>query len=214
MVNFVNPRLGIFVNRYKRFFATMNIDMKDHVCYCPNTGKMSDILIPGNECIISDTLKGSPCWQAIKQEDTWVGVNTMNPNRLIEKILPEIFPGQNFRREVKFGGYRADFASEYSVVEVKHVHWKQDEIALFPDCITSRGTRQMNDLFNLQEQGYKCYVIYVLQRNDIEKVVSSEVDIKYQQAAKRARECGVEFMAFNCNINETGISINKKIHVL
>jgi sugar fermentation stimulation protein A len=215
MIDFIEPKTGFFVNRYKRFFATINIDGQDQTCYCPNTGKMSDILNPGSECIVSNILaKNSLCWQAIREGENWVGVNTFLPNKLVQNILPILFPNQEFKRELRFQGYRADFASQSIVVEVKHVHWKNNDRALFPDCITERGTRQMNVLSALQKSGYSCYLIYILQRNDIEIVSSSSIDLKYRDAAQSAKEAGVQFLAFNCNISFKGVSINKQINVL
>lgn len=215
MVNFIEPQKGIFVNRYKRFFATININGKDQTCYCPNTGKMSDLLHTGQECIVSKIFaKNSLCWQAIKQNNCWVGVNTFIPNKLVLEMLPDLFPGEEFRRETRFQGYRADFASLSTIIEVKHVHWKKVDKAEFPDCITERGTRQMEALSLLQQTGYKCYVIYILQRNDVEIVSSSEIDMKYKIAAQNAKNSGVKFLAFNCNISEENISINKQIQVL
>ena len=214
MVKFINAKLGIFVNRYKRFFATINIEGKDRICYCPNTGKMADILTVGNECIVSSiNTKTEICWQAIKQQNTWVGVNTLSPNKIAHDLLPSLFK-EKLSAEKKFGSYRADFANESKIVEVKHVHWKQGDFALFPDCITERGTRQMTNLIELQSQGYKCFVIYILQRNDLNYVSVSDVDIKYKSMIGIAKKSGIQFLAFNCNITIEGLSMNKQIEVV
>ena len=134
MVKFIDPQKGIFINRYKRFFTTIRVGDEEFTCYCPNTGKMSDILNQGNECIISRVPSTiSLWWQAVCQEGCWVGVNTFIPNKLVQEILHKLFPKEIFKREVQFQSYRADFANSSIVIEVKHVHWKQGQIALFPD---------------------------------------------------------------------------------
>lgn len=211
MIKFYKQEIKIFHSRSKRFFVNFN---DDSVGYCPNPGKMADILIPGSPCLVvpyEGKLKWR--WEAVNINGQWIGVNTQNPNKLAEEILNEF--GRDFRREVSFGHYRADFANEDTIIEVKNVHWSPEEnFALFPDCVTKRGARQMYDLSELSKE-YKCYVIYIVQRSDITHVTTADyIDLEYHKAAIFAKKSGVKFLGFNCKVEKSGISILKKIKVI
>lgn len=211
MIHFNEPIIDKFVKREKRFFAYM----ENNLAHCVNTGKMADLLIPGEKCILSkkDSGKLQYTWEAEFSEHykTWVGTNTMNPNKLAVDLLKDLFPNKDFKREVTFTNYRADFANSDTIVEVKHVHWRIGDIAYFPDCIAERGARQVNILADLVTK-YSCYLIYIIQRDDVDAFsVADFVDSKYSQATKLAKNNGVKSMAFTCKITEQGIKINKEI---
>lgn len=201
-----------FLRREKRFFAYMDYNGNEKVAYCCNPGKMADILIPQSDCIVTEKLSGIKYeWQAVNIDNNWIGVNTANPNKLIKMILPDLFSTEKFLTEKAFGQYRADFASENIIIEVKNVHWKVNNVAYFPDCVTSRGARQILDLIELSRQ-YQCYIIYVVQRNDVNIIkVADFIDKKYAENVKLAEQHGIKTLAFNCLINENGISIDKEI---
>lgn len=201
-----------FQKREKRFFGYMKDQNDKEVrSYCCNSGKMADVLIPGSSCILTPKHTGlSHEWQAININNTWIGVNTFNPNKLAKLLLKELFPNEQFVSEVKFDHYRADFASPNIVVEIKNVHWRVNDKALFPDCVTTRGARQISDLIHLSKR-YKCYVIYILQRNDVEIVsIASHIDKTYYDRVVESAN-NIEYLAFNCNINLQEVSINKQI---
>ena len=214
MIHFINHKLMKFIRREKRFFAYMDDNGSEVQVYCCNSGRMADILIHGSICTVSSKLTGIPYeWQAIKIDDTWIGVNTANPNKLVKDILKDLFPNDIFRQEVTFGKYKADFASDSKIIEVKNVHWKVGDIAYFPDCVTTRGARQILDLIELSNT-YECYVIYIVQRNDVFKVSSDIlVDKDYYNHVMLSKS-RVKYLAFNCNINESGVSIDKQIEYI
>jgi sugar fermentation stimulation protein A len=210
-----NSTIMIFKDRKKRFLGYMTYKQKEQLVYCCNSGKMADILIPGSECIVTSKNVGIEYeWQAIKIDGEWIGVNTSNPNKLIRILLTKLFPDETFVPEKTFGSYRCDFASDKTIIEVKNVHWKVNDIAYFPDCITTRGSKQMKILADLAKT-YNCYVIYVVQRKDVQIMkVADFIDPEYFKNSKLAEKNGLKVMAFNCIINEEGISINQQIKVI
>ena len=207
---FDNPIIKQFKNRYKRFF----IDMTDGTTiYCPNPGKMADILIENSDCILTANTDNIPLKiEAIKIEDIWIGVNTQNPNKIAELLLPYLFPGEVFKKEVCISkNYRCDFASENKIIEVKNVHWKINNTAFFPDCPTLRGAKQMLELSELTKQ-YECYVIYIVQRNDCNQVsIADFIDQTYFNNHSIAKQNGLKILAFSCYLDITGITIYKQI---
>ena len=183
---------------------------------------MSDVLIPESLCLFSryeGKLRWK--WEAVLINDIWIGVNTQNPNYLIKDHLKNIFPNEEFKSEVTFGHYRCDFASSKKVIEVKNVHWKTlnpsnpiENVAYFPDCVTQRGSRQLKDMIEILKK-FDCYLIYVVQRNDINYVgTASWIDKKYSDNLKIAQQHGLKVLGFKAKINQKSIEINKEIEYL
>lgn len=217
---FNQPTLGHFFKREKRFFSYFyDNNQNTLLAHCPNTGKMSGLLIKDALCLLSSKSTGlSYTWEAVKSNDIWIGVNTSVPNKLVEQLLlHNLVPGvenMNFQKErlIKHLKYKPDFSNENIIIEVKNVHLVENNIAYFPDCITERGSRQMKALINLQKSGKKCIVIYILQRPDVDILsIHPQYDIEYLKISKEAQNTGIQCLAFNCNITETSINIKKQI---
>lgn len=208
-----NSRIAQFKKREKRFTVFWTDGTNG---YCPNPGKMADLLESNCDCLITPiATKSKWRWEAAFIQGTWVGVNTHSPNQIMKNYLHNLFPNEEFKSEVSFGQYRADFASDNKVIEVKNVHWKVDNIARFPDCVTVRGARQMLDLTELQKTGKKCYVIYVVQRSDIKQMgVADWIDKNYDANTKIAKQSGVKFLGFSCNIDENNVNIKEQIEFI
>ncbi len=217
MINWNNPLKSTFIRRDRRFFAHMDIGGIDTQCYCPNTGKMSGLLVPGKKCILSEKSSGIRYqWEAVNFDNVWIGVNTNIPNKLgpdaINYLVEtgQLEPGL-LEKEVKFGHFRVDYKLGNQLIEIKNVHWVVNDLALFPDCVTSRGSRQLEDMINLQNDGFKCYNLYILQRNDCNNLSIGSIDSKYHEQSIKAKNHGIKSFAFNCNLNEIGVEINKQI---
>lgn len=218
MIEWSNPKEGIFIKREKRFFVYMEIDGREEKCYCPNTGKMTGLLEPGALCILSTKSTGMMYqWEAIQIDGVWIGTNTQNPNKLAPYAIQYLIQAgkleaHSLQTEVKFDHFRVDFKLGNQLVEVKHSHWVVDDCAYFPDCVTSRGERQLQDMINLQKKDYKCYNLYILQRQDCNQLSISPVDQKYYDSSIAAQNAGIRSFAFSCKIHKNGISIFKSIN--
>jgi sugar fermentation stimulation protein A len=86
---------GVLLKRYKRFFAEIELNTGEVVtAHCPNTGPMTGISTPGHPVQVSfsknPTRKLPYTWEMIEVYDnrpTWVGVNTVMPNRVIKLAI-------------------------------------------------------------------------------------------------------------------------------
>src|SRR4028119_752982 len=107
---------GILLKRYKRFFADIELNTGEIItAHCPNTGSMSGLSTSGSAVQVSYSnnfkRKLPYTWEMIEVFDnqpTWVGVNTMMPNRIVklalEKYLfPELGNYQQIQFEVAYG---------------------------------------------------------------------------------------------------------------
>lgn len=126
---------GILLKRYKRFFADVQLASGEIVtAHCPNTGPMKGLYIPGNPVQLSKTdnpkRKLAYTWEMIQlydNEPTWVGVNTLLPNKIIKLALqkhlfPELGKYNRVRSEVVYGQdgkSRVDFCLLFQEQEIK-----------------------------------------------------------------------------------------------
>lgn len=223
---FNKPVIATFKKREKRFFSYFTAkNGEELIAHCVNTGKMAGILLPGHLAVLSSKNSGnlSYTWEAIKVDHTWVGTNTHTPNKLVEQLITtSVIPELNkeiFKREVTFKfpekTYRADFASDNTVIEVKHVHWVQGDVAYFPDCIAQRSSEQIDILIKLKNAGKRVIIIYIVQRNDVHKFsVDPNVDSTYYHQVLKAKKANLEFKAFNAVVNENSVTLNQEIEIL
>ncbi len=215
------------VQRYKRFLA--DVELQDGTIitvHCPNPGSMAGLTTPGIRAWISDSqnpkrkLRHTLELVEIEGFDgpVMVGTNTNLPNKLAEEAISsgkiEPLNGYSDRhREVKYGkNSRIDILLEKQgrrkcYVEVKNVHFvRQPELHEFPDCVTARGAKHLEELGDMVEQGHRAVMLYVIQRMDGSKFkLASDIDTAYAKAYTRAMERGVEAIAMRCRISQEAI---------
>lgn len=222
---------GYLVKRYKRFLA--DIELEDGgliTAHCPNTGAMQGLTNPGTPVWVSHSSNPSRklahTWQMAEVEGTFVGMNTANPNPLVEEairsnVISELQGYQSLRREVSYGkNSRIDFLLEnpsepFTYVEVKNVHMKRGKVAAFPSSVTTRGAKHMQELSEMVRQGYKAYVVYVVQRNDCEGFqIATDIDPDYGQETLNAIENGVMPLVYACEVSPEGIRITNPLNFI
>src|SRR5918999_5269173 len=101
---------GVLLRRYKRFLADVRLcDGRIVTAHCTNTGCLMGCNEPGSTVFISPSRKEGRrllfTWEIIKVGRTWVGINTMHPNRMvaesIEKgVIRELHGYKTIRREI------------------------------------------------------------------------------------------------------------------
>jgi sugar fermentation stimulation protein A len=225
-------QVGVLIQRYKRFLSDIRLD--DHsviTAHCPNTGPMTGLIHVDAPVAVSvnanKNRKLGYTLEMIWSDDTWVGANTQNPNRLIKALLESgkidaLRDYTTWRSEVKVMDSRIDFygmkheegQEKGLYIEVKNVHLRRDHQALFPDTVTARGTRHLHTLTTLVQQGKRAMMIYVVQRQDCQSFsIASDVDPEYALAFKQAMAAGVEFLAYSCEVSPEGINLGALIPV-
>lgn len=217
---------GILVKRYKRFFADIELSTGEVItAHCPNTGSMSGISTPGSAVQVSysNNLKRKLpyTWEMVQVFDnqpTWVGINTMMPNRIIklalEKFLfPELTNYQQIRFEVVYGQdkkSRVDFVLSSNTerpvyIEVKSTTWAQKQLALFPDTETTRGQKHLRELVALLPQA-RAMMLYFINRGDCTEFAPGDsADPIYGNLLKSAIALGLEILPCRFEIAPEGI---------
>ena len=226
-MKFTNTLLkGKLQRRYKRFFTDIEVNNKTVVAHCPNTGSMMGLLDQGNEAWISEhndpKRKLKFTLEMIKVKKRIIGVNTHRANRIVEhalenKLIKEFSAIKNIRAEFKYSDdTRFDFLCDKKILEVKNTTlMREDDIAEFPDAVTSRGTKHLQKLKESIKKGYKPYVLFLTQIQGINNFrIAKEIDPKYFEGYIEARKAGVKFLAYRCTLNSKQIKIEKKIKII
>ncbi len=221
---------GKLIRRYKRFFADVKIKKKIVTAHCPNTGSMKGLLEEGNEVYLhkNDNPKRKLRYglEIIRANKKLVGVNTHLANKIVNhglknNLVSELKNIGTIRSEVFFDKEtRFDFLLEKNnqkiFVEVKNVTLFRDkETAEFPDAITSRGSKHLLTLIDAIKKGYKSYLIFLVQVQNMKKFkIAKDIDNEYYKNYLIARNSGVNFLAYRCKISSKEILIEKKIKII
>ena len=233
-MRFPSPLLeGRLVRRYKRFLADVELAGGEVVTvHCANPGSMLGLAEPGMRVLLSRSdrpgRKLPLSWELVEAPGCGlVGINTALPNRLVEEAIREgRIPGlagyDRVRREVAYGRQsRVDFLLEAegrsdAFVEVKNVHFSRlARLAEFPDSVTARGARHLDELAEMVAAGHRAAMVYVVQRTDSATfAICRDLDPKYAAAFERARAAGVEMLAYRYRISAEEISIAEAITIV
>jgi len=214
---------GTLLQRYKRFLADVRLSSGEIViAHCTNTGSMLGCKEPGSAVYLSRSdnpkRKLAYTWEMIRVERTWVGINTMHPNRLVADavrsgVIGELDGYQTIRREVKVSAHtRLDLRLEGDngacFVEVKNVTLKIACAAAFPDAVTERGTKHLKELMRLKRKGHRAAVVFVVQRQDCDHFrPADEIDPEYGRWLRLAVKAGVEALPYRATVTPREITL-------
>ena len=228
-MNFENELIsGLFVKRYKRFFVDVIIDKKIVTAHCPNTGSMQGLLIKNNKVWLTKSndpkRKLKYTLQIIECNGSKVGVNTHLTNKIVLDALKnnkiKNFKAKEIKTEVKFGdNTRFDFlitdSNSKKFIEVKNVTLSRtNKLAEFPDAVTSRGAKHIDELIKAKIKGYDVYLMFVIQRNDCDKFsIARDIDPKYADLLSDAVKKKLNILCYDCKFSPKGIKLNKEIKI-
>jgi len=218
---------GTLIKRYKRFFIDIKYKNKSITAHCPNTGSMLNLLNKDNKVYFSKTdnpkRKLKYTTHIIEVNKSLVGVNTHLTNKIVLEALKfkkikSLAKFNNIQTEVKFSDHtRFDFllsnVNKKCFLEVKNVTLsRKSNIAEFPDSITSRGTKHLNELIKAKKKGFESCILYLIQREDCNSFkIAKDIDEEYKIAFDNALKNKVTILCYDCNLNNKEIKINKQI---
>ena len=220
---------GVLIKRYKRFFVDIKLKNKIITAHCPNPGSMIKLLNKGNPVWITksknENRKLKYTLQIIQVDKIKICINTHVTNKIVQEAInkgsiKELKDFNIIRPEKKFGkNTRFDFfllnkvTNKKAFLEVKSVSLqRKNHHAEFPDSVTSRGKKHLENLVIANKQGYESYLFFLIQ---IEKcksfAIASDIDPEYYKVFNNALKKNVNVICYDCKFTSKGIEINKKI---
>ena len=223
---------GRLIRRYKRFLADVQLETGVVTAACPNTGSLMGCCEAGSRVWLSEsdsaTRKYRHTWELVQVGKVMVGINTGLPNALVAEAIADGTLGElagyaGIRREVTYGeeASRVDFVLEAPrrkpcYVEVKNVTAAARRgVALFPDCVSERGTRHLRELIRLKAQGLRPVQVFCVQRGDVREVRPADgIDFEYGKTLREAMAAGVEVLAYRARDTPEEIRLAERIEVV
>ena len=218
---------GQFIKRYKRFFVDVKINNNIITAHCPNTGSMMGLLNTNNKVWLSRSenpeRKLKYTLQIIEDKKSMVGVNTHLSNKIVlkaleENLIKDLKNLDNIKSEVKFGrDTRFDFLvsknNKKIFIEVKNVTLsRKNGVAEFPDAVTTRGLKHINELINASKKGFETYLLFLIQRNDCNQFkIAQDIDPNYYKLLTKAAKKKLNIICYDCKFSPKGIKLNNNI---
>ncbi len=224
------------VRRYKRFLADVVLPSGEEITvHVANPGAMIGLNAAGARVWLSKSdnpaRKLPYSWELVEVDFgsslELVGVNTGHPNGIVaeaiaEGAIPELAGYACVRREVKYGkNSRVDFLLERPdrppcYVEVKNVHlMRQRGLAEFPDCVTARGAKHLDELAGMVAQGHRAVMLFLIQIGSADRfTLAADIDPAYARGFARAHAAGVEAIAYRCAISGDGIAVSGPVPIV
>ncbi|MDF7823118.1 DNA/RNA nuclease SfsA [Pontiellaceae bacterium B12227] len=221
---------GTLIRRYKRFLADVELEDGSVItAHCPNTGRMTTCAEPGWRVALSDSnnpkRKYRYTWELVHNGDCWICVNTGRANEMAAEAvskgwIPELAGYDEVIREQKFGNSRFDLllkkGEDLCYVEVKNVTLiAEDGAYAFPDAVTERGRKHLNELIEVVKAGHRAAMLFVIPRSDGTGFrAAHEIDPNYAEALKAAAAAGVELHAWQAEVTPEELKLTENITLI
>ncbi|MGZ3772394.1 MAG: DNA/RNA nuclease SfsA [Pseudobdellovibrionaceae bacterium] len=225
---------GVFLKRYKRFFADIDWNGQTVTAHLPNTGSLKSVNNPGQQCLFSESdnpeRKLKFTLEMIESPSGgWVGVNTATPNTIVKETLQNVVAGK--KENCPFG-FWADFDEikpEYKIsaetrldfmlkkngsekmhfIEVKNVTLAEDGIAKFPDAVSERAQKHVRELVQLIEQGHSAEIVFTIQRQDCKAFApADEIDPVYGALLREAAQKGLKVTPLVVDLSPEAVELS------
>jgi sugar fermentation stimulation protein A len=104
-------------------------------------------------------------------------------------------------------------------VEVKSVTLLDEAygvgVGLFPDAVSERGTRHLNELIDVVRNGQRAVLFFCVQHTGIDEVrPADEIDPVYGQTLRKALVAGVEVLAYRADITPGAMALRERLAVV
>ncbi len=215
------------MERPNRFIAYAELNGKKETIHVKNTGRCAELLRPGAVIYVqeSDNPERKTKWDLIAVEkETGRGKRLINmdsqiPNRVVQEWIEagNLFPDVSLvRPETTYGNSRFDLYVEAGdrkiFIEVKGVTLEEDGVCRFPDAPSDRAVKHLEELIRAKKEGYETYVFFVIQMKGVSYFTpNTDTHPAFAEALRRAKEAGVEILAYDCNVTPDSIVVSEPV---
>ena len=216
---------GKFLRRPNRFIAYVSLNGKEERVHVKNTGRCKELLTEGAGVFLEKSSNPGRSTGydlvAVKKGERLVNMDSQAPNKAVEEWLykKELFPDTVLiKPETVYKNSRFDFyvetPSEKIFIEVKGVTLERDNVVLFPDAPSKRALKHVNELMEAKREGYQAYIILVVQMKGVDYFMPNrETQPEFAEALLRARQAGVNILAYDCLVTEDSMTMEKPVAV-
>ncbi|MGL6174080.1 MAG: DNA/RNA nuclease SfsA [Cellulosilyticaceae bacterium] len=230
MIKYENIVEATFISRPNRFIAHCLIEDEEVVVHVKNTGRCKELLIPGVKVYLehhnNPKRKTNYSLIAVQKGQRLINMDSQVPNKVCYEalregklILPDFtYPIERIKGEYTYGNSRFDVyvksESEEAFVEVKGVTLEDEGVVRFPDAPTERGVKHIYELVEAVKSGYKAYILFVIQMEDVRYFEPNNVTHQaFGEALRYAKSQGVHILAYDSVIRADGIALNQPIEI-
>jgi sugar fermentation stimulation protein A len=175
-LNFFGPtEKATFIKRPNRFVVVCKLNGKTMTVFLPNPGRLWELLLPGAVLYLEKSPRPERKLPytvvAIEREGRPVMAHTHQTNDLVEHLLRKgMIPGlegaEILKREIQHGNSRFDFllkrGKEEIYLEVKSCTLFGKQVAMFPDAVTARGKKHLEELAEMKGRGKSGAVVFLI----------------------------------------------------
>lgn len=176
-------RTAVFLDRPNRFIAHARLRDGTRVrAFMPNPGRMWELLMPGVKLWLGDsgadtTRKTRYTVLAVERNGAPVFLHTHVNNDVARTLIetqrvPGLEGAEIVRPEVTVGHSRFDFLLRHGrrdvYLEVKSCTLFGNRVAMFPDAITERGRRHLEELAALRSRATRTVVLFVIHSSQVQ----------------------------------------------
>lgn len=142
-----------------------------------------------------------PHWRGYDRAAAEIPVNATSR---LDWVLWQARPGLERRADVRAADLRQ--CGPLHFVEVKNVSLAADGVALFPDAVSARAARHMEELVALVRLGHTAEIVFTVQRSDASAFAPADhLDPVYGTAVRQAAAAGVRLSPYRCRVGRSGI---------
>lgn len=220
-MKYENIYKGTFLERPNRFIAICEINGKKEICHVKNTGRCRELLIKGVTVYLEKSHNTNRKTQydlvSVEKNGRIINIDSQVVNKVVYEFIPTLFSNIKYiKPEYKYGNSRIDFyvetESERILIEVKGVTLENDGVVSFPDAPTERGVKHLKELQKAVKEGYRAYVLFVVQMSDVKFFEpNAETHPEFADELKNAKNNGVIPLVFDCAVAPETIEIRKPI---
>jgi len=217
------------IKRYKRFLADVKLEDGSVItAHCPNSGSMKGYKTEGLDVWLSESdnpkRKLRHTWELVQDAGGHkIMVHAARANTLVVEAIEngavtELQGYNTLRTEVKYGSRnsRIDLLLENGdskcFLEVKSVTLCEGETLMFPDAVTVRGQKHLQELMEMRAAGHRAVLFFaVLREGGCGFEPAAHIDPVYAKRLEQARSAGVEILIYRARFDGDTITLDQPL---